>query len=121
MRDFLALVLMGALCALIWYVWRQYSEQVQLAALGILGLSVLWVVWRLYRKYGRLLFGGVPYAMGADNIIRYAEKYFGGRDKSYIMEILISLQPNWIQRAISSGRLRYQGRYSERWPLLSVE
>ena len=77
MRDFLALVLVGALCALIWYVWEFYSEFVILAALGSSAVFVLLVVWKLYRRYGRLLFGGVPYAMSGENIIEYAHKYFG--------------------------------------------
>lgn len=78
MRDFLALLLVGALCALIWYVWKVYSAYVILAALcGAASLVVL-VVWKLYRKFGRLIFGGVPYAMSGANIIEYANKYFGG-------------------------------------------
>lgn len=80
MRDFLTLVLIGALGALIWYVWHFYSQYVLLATLGGLSVLFVWVVWKLFRKYGRLIFGGVPYAMNGENIIQYADKYFGGDD-----------------------------------------
>lgn len=71
-------MLVGALCASIWYVLNYYSEYVILTALAVSVLFAVAVVWKLYRKYGRLLFGGVPYAMGPENIIEYANKYFGG-------------------------------------------
>lgn len=77
MRQFFAILLVGALVALIWYVWHFYSVYVVAAALVGVAVFVLALGFKLYQRYGSLIFGGVPYAMTGSNIIEYANKYFG--------------------------------------------
>ena len=67
---------MGGCAALLYYVYVTYWAYIVLALLGLFAVLFLLVVFKLFRRYGRLIFGGVPYAMSSENIIQYAWKYF---------------------------------------------
>ena len=69
-------MILGGVIALLWYVYKHYWDYIVLTSFAVLVVLFVLAIFRLYRRYGRLIFGGVPYAMSGANIIEYANKYF---------------------------------------------
>lgn len=77
-------MVLGGVSASLYYVYLYYWAYVLLACLGLLGLFILYTIYKLYRRFGSLVFGGVPYAMDGQNIVDYANKYFGGDNEELL-------------------------------------